>query len=119
MTELENQLQTIRAEAEAALGACADLQALTQLKAKYLGRQGAITGVLEKLGTLAKEDKPRVGKLANEVKNALTAAITAKQEELETKAAATGSALDITLPGRRHHIGHLHPLTQIFERTVA
>ena len=118
MTELEQQLQTTRTEAEAAIAACADLQALTQLKAKYIGRQGAVTAVLEKLGTLPKEDKPRVGKLANEVKNALTAALTAKQEELEAKAAGSGPAIDTTLPGRRHTIGHLHPLTQIFERTV-
>jgi phenylalanyl-tRNA synthetase alpha chain len=119
MTELEQQLQTTRAEAEAAIAACADLQALTQLKAKYIGRQGAVTDVLGRLGTLSKEDKPRIGKLANEVKNALTAALAAKQEELEAKAAGSGPAIDTTLPGRRHNIGHLHPLTQIFERTVA
>jgi phenylalanyl-tRNA synthetase alpha chain len=118
MTELEQQLQTIRAEAEAAIAACADLQSLTLLKAKYLGRQGAVTDVLGKLGTLSKEDKPRIGKLANEVKNALAAAVTARQETLEAKAAVSGPAIDITLPGRRHHLGHLHPLTQIFERTV-
>ena len=118
MTELEQQLQTFRTEAETALSACADLQSLTQLKAKYIGRQGAVTGLLENLGKLPKEDKPRVGKLANEVKNALATAFVAKQEELEAKAAGTGTAIDTTLPGRRHHIGHLHPLTQIFERTV-
>jgi phenylalanyl-tRNA synthetase alpha chain len=118
MTELEQQLQTFRTEAESAVSACADLQSLTQLKAKYIGRQGAVTGLLEKLGKLPKEDKPRVGKLANEVKNALAAAFAAKQEELEAKAAGSGPAIDTTLPGRRHDIGHLHPLTQIFERTV-
>jgi phenylalanyl-tRNA synthetase alpha chain len=118
MTELEQQIQTTRAEAEATIAACTDLQALTQLKAKYIGRQGAVTAVLDKLGKLPKEDKPRIGKLANEVKNALTAAFVAKQDELEAKTTSTGPVLDLTLPGRRHNIGHLHPLTQIFERTV-
>jgi len=119
MTELEQQLQTLRAEAETAVSTCSDLQSLTQLKAKYVGRQGAMTSLLEQLGKLPKEDKPRVGKLANEVKNALATAFAAKQEELEAKAAGSGPSIDTTLPGRRHRIGGIHPLTQIFDRTVA
>jgi phenylalanyl-tRNA synthetase alpha chain len=118
MTPLETQLDSLRAEAIAALAGCADLPALTQLKAKYIGTNGAVTTALKTLGSLPKEDKPRVGKLANEVKNALAAAVAARQEELEAKTAA-GPAIDTTLPGRRHRLGHLHPLTQIFEETVS
>jgi phenylalanyl-tRNA synthetase alpha chain len=95
MTELEQQLQSARAEAEAALGACTELPALDQLKAQYLGRSGIVSTALEQLGKVPKEDKPRIGKLANEVKKALEAAIAAKRDELEAKA-----------------------LTQVFERTV-
>jgi phenylalanyl-tRNA synthetase alpha chain len=91
---------------------------LTQTKAKYIGQQGVVTGTLKQLGALPKEDKPRVGKLANEVKTALAVAVERKQEELEAKAASSGPAIDTTLPGRRHQLGHQHPLTQIFEETV-
>jgi phenylalanyl-tRNA synthetase alpha chain len=118
MTELEQRLQSARAEAEAALAACADLPALDQLKARYLGRSGSVSAALEQLGKLLKEEKPRIGKLANEIKNALTTAIAAKREELGAKTVASGPPIDITLPGRRHPIGHLHPLTQVFERAV-
>jgi phenylalanyl-tRNA synthetase alpha chain len=118
MTELEQQLQSARAEAEAALAACNELPALDQLKAKYLGRSGTVSAALEQLGKLPKEEKPRIGKLANEIKNALNAAITAKREELEAKTVASGPAIDTTLPGRRHRIGHLHPLTQVLEQAV-
>jgi len=118
MTELEQQLHALRAEAEAAIAGCADLPALDQLKGKYVGQQGALTGLLSKLGTLPKEQKPVIGKLANEVKTALAAVIAGKREELEAKAESSGPAIDTTLPGRRHQIGHQHPLTQIFERTV-
>lgn len=117
MTPLETQLESFRAEALAAIAGCADLPALVQLKAKYIGTSGVVTGALKMLGSLPKEDKPRVGKLANEVKSALAAAFAARQEELEAKTAA-GPALDTTLPGRRHRLGRLHPLTQIFEDTV-
>jgi phenylalanyl-tRNA synthetase alpha chain len=118
MTQLEQQLQSARGEAEASLAACTELPVLDQLKAKYLGRSGIVSTALEQLGKLPKEDKPRIGKLANEVKKALEAAFAAKREELETKAATSGPPIDTTLPGRRHRIGHLHPLTQVFERTV-
>ena len=118
MTDLEQQLHSLRTEAEAAIAGCADMPALDQLKTKYLGQQGSVTGILGKLGTLPKDQKPVIGKLANEVKTALATAIAGKREELEAKAESSGPAIDTTLPGRRHHIGHLHPLTQIFERTV-
>jgi len=93
MTELEQQLQSARAEAEAALAACSELSALDQLKSKYLGRSGTVSAALEQLGKLPKEEKPRIGKLANEIKNALTAAITAKRDELEAKVATSGPQL--------------------------
>src|SRR5712671_2181330 len=118
MTELEEQLRRLRSEAEAAIAGCADLPGLDQLKSKYLGQQGSVTGILGKLGSLPKDQKPVIGKLANEVKNTLATAITGKREELEAKAESSGPTVDTTLPGRRHQIGHLHPLTQIFERTV-
>jgi phenylalanyl-tRNA synthetase alpha chain len=118
MTELEQQFQTARAEAEAALAACKDFQSLEEVKAQYLGSKGAVTALLKKLGAVPREDKPRVGKLANEVKEALQAAYLGKVAELELKIAPLGPAIDITLPGRRREIGHLHPLTKVFERTV-
>jgi phenylalanyl-tRNA synthetase alpha chain len=119
MHELEKQLRAILPEAEAAVAGCAELPALDRVKAKYLGRQGALTGILEKLGSLPKEQKPVIGKLANEVKNTLEAAIAAKREQLESQISNLQSRIDTTLPGRRHRLGKLHPLTQVFERTVA
>lgn len=118
MTELEQQFQTLRAEAVAAIAGCADLPALDQIKGKYLGQQGSVTALLSKLGTLPKDQKPVIGKLANEVKTALTAALAGKREELEAKAEQSGPAIDITLPGRRRDLGHQHPLTQIMDRAV-
>jgi len=118
MTDLENQLLALRTEAEAAIAGCADLSTLTQVKAKFIGAQGAVTNALKQLGALPKEDKPRVGKLANEVKTVLAVAVERKQEELEAKAATAGPVIDKTLPGRLHKLGHQHPLTQIFEQTV-
>jgi len=118
MSELEQQLHAARTEAEAAIAGCPDLNALTQIKAKYLGRQGTVSTALEQVGKLPKELKPVIGKLANEVKRALDAAFAVKREELEAQTATSGPAIDTSLPGRRHPLGHLHPLTQVLDEAV-
>jgi phenylalanyl-tRNA synthetase alpha chain len=118
MSELELQLQSIKAEAEAALAGCADQASVDQVKTRFLGRKGAITAILEKLGTLPKEDRPRVGKVANEIKTAISAVIAEKLSLFEAQTDAAGSSIDVTLPGRRHPIGKLHPLTQIMNEAV-
>ncbi|MCS7049101.1 MAG: phenylalanine--tRNA ligase subunit alpha [Verrucomicrobiae bacterium] len=117
MNELEAKLHEARSEGLAAIAACGDLAQLAQVKARYLGRQGSVSLVLEQLGQLPKEQKPVIGRLANEVKRALEEAVAAKRAELET-AATQAVAVDPTLPGRRHRLGRLHPLTQIFDETV-
>ncbi|NQU11117.1 phenylalanine--tRNA ligase subunit alpha [bacterium] len=118
MTDLEQRLQQLRAEAEAALVACTELPALDQIKARYLGRSGALSAALGQLGQVAKEDRPRVGKLANEVKIAVVALLEQRRADFETRATPSGPALDVTLPGRRHQLGKRHPLSQVFEETV-
>lgn len=118
MTDLETHLEALRHEAEQAIQACAEAAALETLKVRYLGRKGSVTAALEQLGKLPKEDKPRVGKLANQVKQAIGAALKEKQSALETASQPRGPAIDTSLPGRRPYLGALHPLTQIFDRTV-
>ncbi len=119
MTTLEDQLNQLCAEAEAAIAAANGLPELEQIKGRFLGRKGRLAALMEQLKTVSKEDKPRVGQLANKVKQALTNALTAKRDGLESAATSPEHELDISLPGRRHRLGHRHPLTQICERTVA
>src|SRR5688572_10331682 len=103
---------------QAALGefsAAIDLKALEQAKVDYLGSHGKFTALLKSLGALPKEDRPAAGKLINQVKVELEAALASRHEELELKAAMPKEATDFTLPGRRRTIGKLHPLTQVTE----
>ena len=94
MTELEQQLQSARAEAEGALAACAELSALDQLKAKYLEAQRR--GVGRTPNNLAESFRKKKSRASvnspMRSKNALTAAIAAKREELEAKGHDVGSA---------------------------
>jgi phenylalanyl-tRNA synthetase alpha chain len=73
---------------------------------------------MKQLGTLSKEEKPVAGKAINAAKVELEAALTARREELELKAALPKEPTDFTLPGRRRPLGKLHPLTQVTDDIV-
>ncbi|MBN2144259.1 MAG: phenylalanine--tRNA ligase subunit alpha [Candidatus Aureabacteria bacterium] len=86
---------------------------LPQLKIKYLGRNGLITSLFNELGNATREEKPKLGKLLNELKNELSQTLETMQK---TKVPGTNTAsYDVTLPGRTHETGTLHPLTTVLQ----
>src|SRR3989440_12128546 len=110
-------LEQLRDDALREIGSASDEQALEAARVKYLGRSGSISAWGEQMKTLAKEEKPIVGKLLNEVRNALTAAIDLRAQQFRSqKESASLGKIDISLPGTSHEIGALHPLTQMWER---
>ncbi len=111
---MEQQLQEIRQEASAAIKAADSLTALNDQRIKYLGKKGSLTAILRGMGKLAPEERPRVGQLVNDLRKELEAIIEEKQSVLkqnELSSRLANEKIDITLPGRRHELGHLHPLT--------
>ena len=87
---------------------------LERLRVGYLGRKGALTGILRSLGKLDPEVRRNVGQEANRVKEALEGALDQALNALKTAARLAGTpAVDVTLPGRRLPRGRLHPLNQI------
>jgi phenylalanyl-tRNA synthetase alpha chain len=112
------QIEPLKQAALAELKGAADLQALEQAKVNYLGANGKFTALLKQLGTLPKEERPAAGKIINEAKVALEAVLNDRKGDLELKASLPKEPTDFTLPGRRHRIGHLHPLTQVTEDIV-
>src|SRR5438132_2121070 len=88
----------------------------------YVGRQGVLTQLLRSLGTLAPEERPRVGAAANAAKRELEALLDARLPralEAERRASRARERLDLTLPGRRPPRGALHPLTRVHDEIVA
>lgn len=106
----ENEISKINADN-------ADSSALLEnLRVKYLGKKGELTGVLRGMGKLSAEERPAVGQLANEVrelieKNIDKAKSQIREKEMERRLAK--EVIDVTMPGKRQEAGKRHPLTQV------
>jgi phenylalanyl-tRNA synthetase alpha chain len=106
-------------EALSALEAVADSKAMEGWHVTYLGRKGAITQLIRRVGELPKEERPAFGRRANEIKGELEAAYERQAQVLraaEMEKALAEGAIDVTLPGRPVARGRLHPSTQILRR---
>ena len=112
---MEDELLRLKGEAAADL-ARAGMEELEPFRVKYLGRKGLFTSVMRQLGQVSAEERPRLGKLANDIKLELEQAFVARQEELGVGVDKhQGGLLDLTLPGRGVPAGRLHPVTQVME----
>jgi phenylalanyl-tRNA synthetase alpha chain len=101
------------------IAAAQDEAALDDVRVRYLGRSGSISAWGEKMKTLSKEERPVIGKLLNEARTAVTAAMEQAGEKLRAaKEAGALAEIDISLPGTPNELGALHPLTQALDRAI-
>ena len=112
-------LEDIKAEAAAAIDAAADIASLEELRVSYLGKKGALTGLLKGLGQLSAEERPKAGAEINAVKQVLNEQLNSRRDTLQSEALSAQlatEAIDVTLPGRRAEAGALHPITRTIQR---
>ena len=111
---MKDTLLKIKAEALAALAEDgADLEAL---RIRYLGKKGELTAVLRGMGKLSAEERPIVGQLANEVREAIETELTARaqaQKAADLQRRLIAEKVDVTVPGTAPAVGHIHPLARI------
>lgn len=115
---IEQQIEDIREAALKALNEAADLGALEAVRVKYLGRKGELTRLLRSMGDVSPEERPRLGKIVNEVRSLLEQELEKRRVVLAEEAKAKrleAERIDITLPGRAWPAGTRHPLTQIID----
>jgi phenylalanyl-tRNA synthetase alpha chain len=109
------QLDRLRADALAAVEEAPDAAALEQVHVSFLGRKGALTEILRGIGGLAPADRPRIGAVANDVREAVEAAADARGTALrgsELTARLARESVDVTTPGRRIARGTRHPIAE-------
>lgn len=95
-----------------------DLEGLEAVRIKYLGKKGELTQILRGMGQLPPEERPRVGQLANQVREELEAALARTRAyllEQEKERRLKEEKLDVTLPGRPWPRGYRHPLHLVLE----
>src|SRR5690348_9499977 len=112
-------LEQILPEARADFSACATINDLEQVKAKYLGKSGLLTEQLKGLGKLSAEERPAAGAAINVVKQGVEEALKARREAIlqaEQAQQLAGESLDVTLPARAQGKGGLHPVTLTLSR---
>ena len=113
--ELIQELQALESEALEAVREADDADALEEARIRFLGRKdGRISGVLRKLGSMDPEVRPRVGAEANRVKGVLQEALDAREASLSAGVPA-GEEVDLTLPGREEWVGGRHPVQRVLD----
>ncbi len=115
---MQKKLAEIKEKAIAAISEAADLKKLDEVRVAILGKKGELTGVLRGMKDLSNEERPLVGKLANEVRSAIEGEldkakdmIGKKQRELQLKQ----EVIDVTLPAKKSTLGHRHPMTIVLD----
>ncbi|KGK83422.1 phenylalanyl-tRNA synthetase [Stutzerimonas degradans] len=115
---MEN-LEALVSQALEAVQRSEDVNALEQIRVQYLGKKGELTLVMQTLGKLSPEERPKAGALINAAKSQVQDVLNARKAELEQAALGAQLAaerIDVSLPGRGQVSGGLHPVTRTLER---
>jgi len=118
---LREELARLREAALAEIASCRAEAELEAVRIRYLGRKGSLTQVVRGLATVPPAERPALGALVNQAKEAVEAAVAAAGERLAAERLARSLAherIDVTLPGRRRPRGHAHPLRLIEDEIV-
>lgn len=115
--ELSSQLQSLSGEASSLILQCESAEELNSIKLSFFGRSGKLTEAFKLVTKIPVEERPEVGRLANEIKLTIEELISDKEKLLTTKRVEKRrqQVLDVTLPGTNSEIGHLHLITQAIE----
>ena len=112
-------LEALTTEALAAIAAAQDLATLDQVRVQFTGKKSQLAEQSKSLGKMDPEQRKVFGAQIHAVREAITAALTERQTELQKAALEQKLAsemIDITLPGRGQTVGSIHPVTQVQER---
>lgn len=118
VSALQSELKQIRDIAVNELQTVKDVRALDDWRVKYMGKKSALTSTSRQMGALSPEQRPVVGEFVNQTRSQLQEAHDAAKERLEEQALAAryaAESLDVTLPGRIHVRGAMHPLTRVIQ----
>ena len=112
-------MQNLRDVAIKAISAAASVQDIEDLRIKYLGKKGELTGILRQMGSLSAEERPVMGQLANVLRSDIEAALDEKKQALSSKAMELklrAESVDVTMPPSEVRLGHKHPMYNVLDQ---
>ncbi|XOQ59446.1 MAG: phenylalanine--tRNA ligase subunit alpha [Clostridium sp.] len=115
---IKEKLEKIRENALQDLKNKTEVTEINKIRVKYLGKKGELTQILRNMKSLSKEERPIVGKFANEVRKNLEEAIEKSLNKIKISNIENrleSEKIDITMPGKKQIIGKRHPLEQTLE----
>lgn len=121
MEFMTSDLALMEKEARARIAAAMDEQQLHEARVAFLGKKGRLTAVLRSMKDLSAEERPKMGALANKVRNEIEELEGQKKEEIKARmlnARIESEKIDITLPSRQMRKGHIHPLNKALREIV-
>lgn len=115
---MQEKLKNILSDARQVLSQASELEELNEIRVRFLGKKGLLTGVLRGMGALSAEERPKIGQLANEVRSQIEDILERRTAEIKEKQKIIRlekEKIDVTLPGTPLMMGRRHPLTVIQE----
>src|SRR3989338_5451190 len=116
---MEEELMQIKNSAVSMIIDASDQKELEEIKLQFLGRSGKLTLTLKEITKIPAEKRAIVGQLANEVKRVIEESIESKLSSLISYFSSQRKQnIDVTAPGIKPGIGHLHPMTQVLHDVI-
>ena len=115
---MNEKINAVLESAKEKLESAKEISAIEEIRVKYLGKKGELTGILKQLGSLSPEERPKVGQLVNMAKSKLEERIKTKVDEIkeeELKKSLENEKIDVTMPGKRINMGYKHPLSIVLD----
>lgn len=115
---MKEKLRKIKEKTLIEINKVSTLEELDQLRVRVLGKKGELTEVLRGMGSVAKEERPIIGKIANEVRETIEKElenVKGKLQEKMLEKKLESEKIDISIPGKRKILGHSHPLISVME----
>jgi phenylalanyl-tRNA synthetase alpha chain len=113
---IDEQLERIRVDADSRIKGASSLDELNTVRVQLLGKKGALKDLLKGLKDVPPEDRPKVGQMVNKVRDEIEGSLKARMEAMQNEdliKRLEDERIDVTLPARRHKIGHPHPNTAV------
>ena len=110
---MKNKIDSVKEQFLTDIQTAQNDQALEELRIRYLGKKGLVTALFKQLGSLSRDERPEIGKLLNQLRIVVTDGL--KEKKTQSASQKSGPEIDLTLPGRKPHVGRKHPLSQVRE----